>query len=454
MKPVAIIGGGITGLTAAFKLTQVGIPVTLFESTDRVGGVIQTVRDGNYLAECGPNTILETSPLIGELISDLSLAERRIYSSDQAENRYIVRNKRLVRLPRSPLSFLATSLFSFRAKARLMAEPFIRRAPADEEESLAKFVRRRIGREFLDYAINPFVAGVYAGAPETLSVREAFPKLHALEQRYGSLLLGQVLGARERKRKGGVLKQNAAKFSFDQGLGTLTDALGQRLKEQIRTGQAIGKLTRQNGAWSLGQAGDYSAVLLALPAFRLAEMQVTCESKPVSLAMLGDIHYAPVASVVLGFHRQDVEHSLDGFGALNPEVEQLHSLGTIFSSSLFPGRAPLGQVLLTSYVGGLRAPHLVSKTPDELCELVMDDLKTVLGVNGESTYRHVFVHRRAIPQYDIGYGRFKTFMNDLEKSVTGLFFAGHCRDGVSLTDSIISGHEAAGRIANHLKKTD
>ena len=454
MKPVAIIGGGITGLTAAFKLTQVGIPVTLFESTDRVGGVIQTVRDGNYLAECGPNTILETSPLIGELISDLSLAERRIYSSDQAENRYIVRNKRLVRLPRSPLSFLATSLFSFRAKARLMAEPFIRRAPADEEESLAKFVRRRIGREFLDYAINPFVAGVYAGAPETLSVREAFPKLHALEQRYGSLLLGQVLGARERKRKGGVLKQNAAKFSFDQGLGTLTDALGQRLKEQIRTGQAIGKLTRQNGAWSLGQAGDYSVVLLALPAFRLAEMQVTCESKPVSLAMLGDIHYAPVASVVLGFHRQDVEHSLDGFGALNPEVEQLHSLGTIFSSSLFPGRAPLGQVLLTSYVGGLRAPHLVSKTPDELCELVMDDLKTVLGVNGESTYRHVFVHRRAIPQYDIGYGRFKTFMNDLEKSVSGLFFAGHCRDGVSLMDSIVSGHEAAGRIANHFKKSD
>ena len=169
--------------------------------------------------------------------------------------------------------------------------------------------------------------------------------------------------------------------------------------------------------------------------------------------MLGDIHYAPVASVVLGFYRQDVEHSLDGFGVLNPEVEQLHSLGTIFSSSLFPGRAPLGQVLLTSYVGGLRAPHLVSKTPDELCELVMDDLKTVLGVNGESTYRHVFVHRRAIPQYDIGYGRFKTFMNDLEKSVSGLFFAGHCRDGVSLMDSIVSGHEAAGRIANHLKKT-
>ena len=453
MKPVAIIGGGITGLTAAFKLTQVGIPVTLFESTDRVGGVIQTVRDRDYLAECGPNTILETSPLIGELVRDLGLEDRRIYSSDQAGNRYIVRDKSPVKLPESLLEFLLTPLFSCRAKARLMVEPFIRRAPADVEENLASFVRRRIGREFLDYAINPFVAGVYAGSPEQLSVREAFPKLHALEQRYGSLILGQALGARERKRSGNVSKQNAPKFSFDQGLGTLTDALGQRLKEQIRTGQAIGKLIKQNGAWSLGQAGEHSGVLLALPAFRLAEMRVTCESKPISLSMLAGIQYAPVASVVLGFRREDVEHPLDGFGALNPEVEQLNSLGTIFSSSLFPNRAPLGQVLLTSYVGGLRAPHLVTKSPDEICELVMEDLRIVLGVRGEPTFRYLKFYPRAIPQYDVGYGRFKTHMTNIEEQGDGLFFAGHCRDGISLGDSIVSGHEAAGRIATHLKKT-
>ena len=453
MKPVAIIGGGITGLTAAFKLKQLGIPATLFEAADRVGGVIQTVRDGEFLAECGPNTILETSPLIGDLVRDLGLEDRRIYSSDQAENRYIVRDKRPVKLPGPLLEFLFTPLFSCRAKARLLMEPFIRRAPADAEESLAKFVRRRIGREFLDYAINPFVAGVYSGSPEQLSVREAFPKLHALEQRYGSLILGQILGARERKRQGVVSKKNAPKFSFDQGLATLTDALGQRLKEQIRTGQAVSEITRQNDSWSLGQAGGYSAVLLALPAFRLAEMQVTCESKPINLSILGDIQYAPVASVVMGFRREDVEHPLDGFGVLNPEVENLNSLGTIFSSSLFPGRAPLGQVLLTSYVGGLRAPHLVTKTPDEICDLVMEDLETVLGVKGAPTYRHVFVHRRAIPQYDVGYGRFKTFMKDLEGQGNGLFFAGHCRDGVSLVDSIVSGHNAAERIGNYLKKS-
>ncbi len=453
MKPVAIIGGGITGLTAALKLKQQGIPATLFEAANRVGGVIQTVRDGEFLAECGPNTILETSPLIGELIAELGLESRRIYSSDKAENRYIVRNMRPVKLPGSPLGFLATPLFSCQAKARLLAEPFIRRGNADEEESLAKFVRRRIGQEFLDYAINPFVAGVYSGAPEHLSVREAFPKLHALEQRYGSLILGQILGARERKRQGGVSKKDAPKFSFDQGLETLTGTLAEKLKGTIRTGQAVSKITKQNDSWTLSQAGEYSGVLLALPAFRLAELRVACESGPVSLSMLGDIRYAPVASVVMGFHRQDVEHPLDGFGALHPEVEQLHSLGTIFSSSLFPGRAPLGQVLLTSYVGGLRAPHLVTKTQDEICKHVLEDLKTVLGVTGKPTFRHVCVYQRAIPQYDVGYGRFKTFMKELEGRSDGLFFAGHCRDGVSLGDSIVSGHDAAGRIAHYLKAT-
>ena len=135
-------------------------------------------------------------------------------------------------------------------------------------------------------------------------------------------------------------------------------------------------------------------------------------------------------------------------------MEKLHSLGTIFSSSLFPGRAPDGHVLLTSYVGGLRAPHLVSKTEDEICELLMQDLRVVLGVKGKPTYRHTHFHPRAIPQYDIGYGRFKTFMKNLEETGNGLFFAGHCRDGVSLGDSIVSGNDAAARIVTYLHKSN
>src|SRR5438067_4403549 len=215
MKSVAIIGGGITGLTAAFRLRQQNVPVTLYEAGQRVGGVIQTLRQDGYLAEFGPNSILETSPKIASLIRDLGLESRRLYSDPGADNRYLVRGGKPVLLPGSPVAFLGTKLFSTGAKLRLLKEPFIRRAPETPEESLAQFVVRRLGQEFLDYAINPFVAGVYAGDPARLSIKHAFPKLHALEQRYGSLILGQFLGASERKKRGEASKQNAKKISFD-----------------------------------------------------------------------------------------------------------------------------------------------------------------------------------------------------------------------------------------------
>src|SRR6185295_2615181 len=204
MNSVAIIGAGITGLTAAWKLQQQGIAVTVYEAGDRAGGVIQSVRQHGYLAESGPNTILETAPEIPALIRDLGLEPRRTYASAAAEKRYLVRDRKLIALPGSPLGFFRTSLFSADAKLRLLREPFIAPAPASREENLAEFVQRRLGREFLGYAINPFVAGVYAGDPHHLSVKHAFPRLYNLEQRYGSLIKGQVLGARERKRRAEV----------------------------------------------------------------------------------------------------------------------------------------------------------------------------------------------------------------------------------------------------------
>ena len=179
--------------------------------------VIQSVRQNGFLAECGPNTILETSPKITALINDLGLEGRRMYSDPAAANRYLVRDGKPVALPDSLLRFLGTPLFSTAAKLRLLAEPFIGPAAADAEESVAEFVLRRLGREFLDYAINPLVGGVYAGDPAMLSVKQAFPKLHALEQKYRSLIVGQFLGARERKRRAEVSKQNANKLSFRRG---------------------------------------------------------------------------------------------------------------------------------------------------------------------------------------------------------------------------------------------
>jgi oxygen-dependent protoporphyrinogen oxidase len=452
MNSVAIIGGGITGLTAAFRLGQKNIPVTLYESAGRVGGVIQSIRKDGYLAEYGPNTIMETSPTIGALVHDLGLEGRRRDSSKDAERRYIVRGGRPVALPDSPAAFMTTRLFSAGAKLRLLAEPFIRRAPATREESVGEFVRRRIGREFLDYAINPFVAGVYAGDPDRLSVKHAFPRLHALEQRYGSLLAGQFFGARERKRRAEKSKQEAKKVSFDDGLQVLIDTLQQRLAGSIRLNAPVVRASQTAAGWEITQreggceqTSGHSAVVFAGPAHKLPGIRITTE-RPIHCAALAQIDYPPVSSLVLGFRRGDVAHPLDGFGMLVPEVEGFKILGTLFSSSLFPGRAPEGHVTLTSYIGGVRAPALATLGTDELVELTLRDLRAILGVNGEPAFIHRAFFRHAIPQYEVGYGRFKTLMNEIEARAPGFFLAGHYRDGVSLSDSIVSGHNVAERI--------
>lgn len=452
MNSVAIIGAGITGLTAAFRLKQRGIPVTVYEAGPRAGGVIQTTRRNGYLAEHGPNTCLETSPKITALIRDLDLEKRKLYTDAKAENRYLVRGGKPVLMPGSPLGFFKTPLFSANAKARLFKEPFIARAPADVEESVAEFVVRRLGNEFLDYAINPLVAGVYAGDPAKLSVKHAFPKLHALEQKYGSLIKGQFLGARERKRRGEVSKQNAKKFSFDEGLQVLTDELHVKLAAQVKLKSSVTKVEQTSAGWAVTvrtqdreQTQEHSAVLFTAPAHRLEDIQLNTAAE-LKLTPLVQVYYPPVTSIVLGFRREDIEHPCHGFGALIPGVEQFNILGVIFSSALFPNRAPAGHVTLTCYVGGCRHPGLALEDKRVLRRIVLRDLQKLLGVKGEPTFEHYFTFPRAIPQYQVGYGQVKRVMDDFERQAAGFFFAGHYRDGIALGDSIVSGDAVADRI--------
>jgi protoporphyrinogen/coproporphyrinogen III oxidase len=452
MKSVAIIGAGITGLTAAFYLKRQGVPVTVYEAGGRAGGVIQSSRQNGFLAESGPNTILETSPKISELIRDLNLESRRTYPSPDAKNRYVVRDKKPVAMPSSQAEFLTTKLFSARAKFALAREPFVPPRRGGVEESVAEFVLRRLNQEFLDRAIDPLIAGIYAGDPRKLSVQHAFPKLLEAEQKHGSLLKGQFFGAGE-KKSGEVSRRDAKMFSFDEGLQVLTGALTTQLGDSLKLNAPVIKLIQTSDGWRVSTftgETEYGAVIYCGTAHKLAELKIETQTT-INFSEFAEIRHSPVASLVMGFRREDVAHPLDGFGILIPKIEGFKILGTIFSSALFSNRAPAGHVLLTSYIGGERQPELAPLPPDELVKLACEDLRVLLGVHGQPVFTHHHFWPRAIPQYNVGYGKFKDTLNEIESKAHGLFFAGSFRDGISVGDSIVSGGNGAARVGDFLK---
>ncbi len=452
---VLVIGGGISGLATAFGTRRQGASVEVFDAAARAGGVIGTLHRDGALYESGPNSALDTTPLINELLEALGIRNERTEASAIASTRFIVRGGKLIALPTSPRSFLTTPAFSFGAKLRLLREPFIAPAPPGAEESIAAFVRRRLGTEFLDYAIDPFVSGIYAGDPERISVPAAFPRLFALEQKYGSLIKGQIKGASERRSNAGKAKNVAGSFSFAGGMQTITDALA-RVVGRVSTGVLVQDIARDaSGGWTVtatrgGEriARRAKAIVLAVPAYQAATL--VRELAPAATRALATIDYAPIASVATAYRRSDVTHSLAGFGFLVPKKERRRILGSLFSSSMFEGRAPAGTVLLTSFVGGRRNPELVAKPDAELERIVRDELGTLVGAVNAPLWIAITRWTHAIPQYDLGHRERLNPVEGAERTLPGLFFCASYRGGVSVGDRIQSAHAMTDAVARFL----
>ncbi len=356
----------------------------------------------------------------------------------------------------APHRILTTPLFSLRTKLRLLMEPFTRARVRPADVSLAAFVRDHFGQEIVDYAINPLVAGIYAGDPEMLSTKYAFAKLWEIEQSHGSLIRGQIAAMKQRRARGEAPASRIV--SFTRGLQTLPAALAAKLPAgAIRTRTPVISLS-SGPSWKLVSRRDglaatdeFDAVVLALPAAALAHLPMgPAEEKP--LAALELVDYPPIASLFLGFRREQVAHPLDGFGALLPEVEHRSILGVLFSSTLFPGRAPDGHVALTVYVGGTRQPDLARLPPEVLRPRVLADLRDLLGVSGDPVFTHATFWPHAIPQYNLGYERFLDAMAHAETQHPGLFIGGHVRDGISVANCIAAGQRLADAAAAYLSR--
>jgi oxygen-dependent protoporphyrinogen oxidase len=446
MKKIGIIGGGISGLTAAFLLKKKGFEATLFEKSERAGGNVRTVKLDGFLIEYAPNSLLK-SPRLVDLIRALDLEAEVLPAAKANKKRYVLQNGKLKSLPTSIAKLLAGDYFSAHAKLRLLKEPFIR-SKSDETESVAGFFERRLGREIVERAADPFIAGIYAGNPDTLSVRAAFPRLFELEKNYGSLLVGALRSKSEKADK-----NFPRTFSFANGVETLTGRLAEKLGESVKTNARVLKIERlASGKWSVRTDHAklvFDALIISTPAEAAANLIQNIN--PDLSARLREIYYPPVALVYFGVKKETLARALDGFGFLVPSAERRRILGTIWNSAVFENRAPAGYDLLTTFVGGARNPDVFENSDEALLQIVFEELKSILGLRAMPDFTHIKRWRKAIPQYLLGYEKIEAAIKGFENETKGIYFCSNFYRGISMGDCVKNAFQTADDIEEFLK---
>lgn len=418
---IAIVGAGITGLSLAKLLQDRGLDFRLYEAQDRPGGNIGTLQEGPYTLETGPNSI-RMNETFHHLVEDLGLRPDLRFSAPEAKKRFVLRGGRYKSMPLGPPSLLFGSFFTFKELRRILRERRI--APGnDPAESVDAFFRRRFGDVVADYLVGPFISGIYAGDPKALLLAEAFPQVLAWEREYGSVLRGFFKGRKKSPYKG--------IFSFQNGLGQLAEALGDRLGDQFVTGARLQGISKQQDAWKLDfgtSSVEAEQVVLALPSYAIAKL--LAELDPAASQDLLQINYPPVSVVQAAYPRTAVRHRLDGFGALHNHLEESQGLGVIFSSSLFPGRCPADEVLLTTFVGGARHPERALVRDADLVAAVREDHGRFLGVEADPVFSKVIRWEKAIPQYDAAALPSRKHLAPF--AAQGLHLAGNWTHGISV----------------------
>ena len=427
-----VVGGGISGLVCANALRQAGIDAQLAEASSRPGGVITSVSRDGFLLELGPQSFSST-PALRELCSDLGISNELLQAPPDAP-RYVLIDGQFRPVPLSPPAFFMSSLIDGSTKWALVRDIIGKSIPPGADESVADFVRRKFSPQLLDRLVGPFVSGIYAGDPERLSIRSAFPQLYEAEKTAGSIVRGMLRLARAKQgpRERPILQ------SFREGNETLVRALAKKLGNALLTETKVAEISRQNdGSFHLRlekprgeESVSAKSLILAIPTNVAGTLLSRVD--PSFEFPLNSVECAAVAVVSLAYRQKDVGHSLNGFGFLVPRSAGLRVLGSVWNSSLFPGRAPKGHALLTSFVGGTTDPAAAKLKPEELAGLVHGEISPLLSIQSEPVFSNVTIWPRALPQYNLSHDDRLAAVAKARSRFPGLWLTGNYLQGPAI----------------------
>ncbi|MCF6211227.1 MAG: protoporphyrinogen oxidase [Gammaproteobacteria bacterium] len=449
---VLIIGGGISGLATAWWLAQAGVSVQVWEADERIGGKIKSHQQDGYLTERAASLLMNFRPEVAQLVQEAGLDEVKTRRTSQAQaKRYLLHHGQLQALPMQIGSLLTSPLWSLRGKLRLLLEPFIP-AGGHDDESVSQFIRRRLGNEMLEKAMEPFVAGTLSADPDLASAGATLPRLTTLERRFGSITAG-VLAHKLLRRRTACSTDT---FSFRGGMSTLANTLACTPGLQILSNRRVQEVAPCRHGWRVtattpGGERSLSAthVIMATPAPAAASLLASVDKTLASL--LDEIRYAPLAVLHMGLERADIEHPLDGTGFLTPRREQQPFSGNLWMSSLFTDRAPQDKALLTTYLGGARQPEAAAWSDSRLVDESLRALTPLLGLKGSPVMVRIDRHSQALPLYHGAHlARDRRICQQLH-TLPGLHVEANYRGGVSIRDRIVRGRSLARHICTQLQ---
>lgn len=454
MKRIVIVGGGVSGLAAGVLLQrrardlQDDVLLTVLEAEDRPGGKLRSEARDGFVVEWGPNGYLDREPRMRELVDELGLGGRLLPSNDTAARRYIYRAGALRKAPEKPPEIFTSDFLPLGAKLRMLCEPLGPTPPDDEDESVASFARRRVGRVAADVLINAFVLGIYGGDAERLSLRSAFPRMWQMERDHGSLIAAALAMRKVKQATGGP---SGKLTSFRGGVSDLIDSLAARLGSSLVCGAPAQAIRREGDGFVVRAGGrDWpaDAVVLAAPSGPAAEL-VAPLSEPASRS-LAAIPVASITVVALGWPREAIAHDLQGFGFLVPRRQGLRIIGSLWSSSIFDDRAPDGHVLVQTMIGGAADGAAVALDDTELLRIVAAELGPLIGIKAAPTLSRIIRHPRGIPQYDLGHATRVAGARQVEAAHPGLYLSGNSLDGVAMIDCVRNAYALADRVIGDL----